>query len=62
MAKQPPVKAWLILGASLLAVSSAGAVFEMMQGPGPLLKASWRLKRLHLYWFQDLSFNGIRLI
>ena len=51
MAKQPPMKAWLILGASLLAVSSAGAVFEMMQGPGPLLKASWRLQATALVLF-----------
>lgn len=39
-----PVRAWLILGTALLAVSSAGAVFEMMDGPGPLLKAGWRLQ------------------
>ena len=40
----PPLRAWLILATALLAVSSAGAVFEMMDGPGPLLKASWRLQ------------------
>tara|TARA_B100000131_G_scaffold323090_1_gene379751 strand:- start:8487 stop:9425 length:939 start_codon:yes stop_codon:yes gene_type:complete len=39
-----PLRAWLILGTALLAVSSAGAVFEMMEGPGPLLKAGWRLQ------------------
>ena len=45
MAEQPvPLRAWLILGTALLAVSSAGAVFEMMDGPGPLLKAGWRLQ------------------
>lgn len=39
-----PFHAWLILGVALLAVSSAGAVFEMVEGVAGLTKAAWRLQ------------------
>ena len=39
-----PIFAWVILAVSILAVSSAGAVFQMISSVPPLLKASWRLQ------------------
>lgn len=39
-----PLHAWLILGAALVAVSSAGAVLQIIEGVPPILKASWRLQ------------------
>ena len=39
-----PIFAWIILAVSILAVSSAGAVFQMITSVPPLLKASWRLQ------------------
>lgn len=38
-----PVYAWVLLGIAVLAVSSAGAVFRMIE-VDPLLKAAWRLQ------------------
>ncbi len=45
MAREPPpVHAWLLLGAAVLAVSSAGPVFQLIDEVQPLLRASWRLQ------------------
>ena len=43
-----PLHAWLILGVALFAVSSAGAVFEMIEGISGLSKAAWRLQATSL--------------
>ncbi len=43
-----PLHAWLIMGVALFAVSSAGAVFEMIEGVGGLSKAAWRLQATSL--------------
>ena len=40
----PPTYAWFILGAAVIAVSSAGAVFQLIDDVPPILKASWRLQ------------------
>ena len=40
--------AWLIMGVALFAVSSAGAVFEMIEDVGGLSKAAWRLQATSL--------------
>ena len=42
--RAPPMHAWLILAVAVLAVSSAGTVFLMLEEVGPLLKAAWRLQ------------------
>lgn len=41
---QIPFHAWLVLGVALFAVSSAGAVFELIDGVAGLTKAAWRLQ------------------
>ena len=41
--RAPPVHAWIILGIAVLAVSSAGAIFKLID-TSPLLKAAWRLQ------------------
>ena len=38
-----PLHAWLILAAALVAVSSAGAVLQIIEGVPPILKASWMI-------------------
>ncbi len=43
-----PLHAWLILAAALVAVSSAGAVLQIIDGVPPILKASWRLQATSL--------------
>tara|TARA_X000000368_G_scaffold317774_1_gene255132 strand:+ start:572 stop:1519 length:948 start_codon:yes stop_codon:yes gene_type:complete len=43
-----PLHAWLIMGVALFAVSSAGAVFEMIEDVGGLTKAAWRLQATSL--------------
>ena len=43
-----PLHAWLIMGIALFAVSSAGAVFEMIEDVGGLSKAAWRLQATSL--------------
>ncbi len=43
-----PLHAWLIMGIALFAVSSAGAVFEMIEGVAGLTKAAWRLQATSL--------------
>ena len=45
MAREPPpLHAWLMLAAAVLAVSSAGPVFQLIDEVQPLLRASWRLQ------------------
>ena len=46
-----PFHAWLILGVALFAVSSAGAVFEMIEGIEGITKAAWRLQATALILF-----------
>ena len=43
-----PLHAWLMMGVALFAVSSAGAVFEMIEDVGGLSKAAWRLQATSL--------------
>ena len=43
-----PLHAWVIMGVALFAVSSAGAVFEMIEDVGGLSKAAWRLQATSL--------------
>lgn len=43
-----PFHAWLTLGVALFAVSSAGAVFELIDGVAGLTKAAWRLQATSL--------------
>ena len=43
-----PLHAWLIMSVALFAVSSAGAVFEMIEDVGGLSKAAWRLQATSL--------------
>jgi len=40
----PPRWVWVLLGASVLGVSSAGALFQHVNDVPPLLRASWRLQ------------------
>lgn len=44
MAEKPPLFAWILLTLSVVAVSSAGAVFQLIDEVPPLLRASWRLQ------------------
>ena len=45
MAREPPpLHAWLLLAVAVLAVSSAGPVFQLIDEVQPLLRASWRLQ------------------
>lgn len=46
-----PVQAWVILGIAVIAVSSAGAIFKMMDGISPILRASWRLQATSVVLF-----------
>ena len=39
-----PAFAWVILAVALFAVSSAGAVFELIEEIAPVTKAAWRLQ------------------
>ena len=43
-----PLHAWLILCIALFSVSSAAAVFELIEGVGGLSKAAWRLQATSL--------------
>lgn len=45
---QVPAHAWALLGVALFAVSSAGAVFELIDGVAGLTKAAWRLQATSL--------------
>ena len=42
--ESPPLHAWLLLAVAVLAVSSAGPVFQLIDEVQPLLRASWRLQ------------------
>ena len=46
-----PFHAWVILSVALFAVSSAGAVFEMIEDIAPVTKAAWRLQATALVLF-----------
>ena len=46
-----PLHAWAIMGVALFAVSSAGAVFEMIEDVSGLSKAAWRLQATSLVLF-----------
>ncbi len=48
MSSATPLHAWLIMGVALFAVSSAGAVFEMIEDVSGLSKAAWRLQATSL--------------
>ena len=48
---KPPLYAWIVLATSIIAVSSAGAVFQMIDSVPPLLRASWRLQATALILF-----------
>ena len=54
-----PIYAWVLLGASVIAVSSAGAVFQMISSVPPLLRASWRLQATALILFPFAIFQYI---
>ncbi len=46
-----PFHAWIILSVALFAVSSAGAIFEMIEDIAPVTKAAWRLQATALVLF-----------
>jgi len=46
-----PFHAWMILGAAVVAVSSAGAVLQSIDTVPPLLRMSWRLQATSLVLF-----------
>ncbi|HJO41957.1 MAG TPA: DMT family transporter [Candidatus Thalassarchaeaceae archaeon] len=46
-----PIHAWVVLSVALFAVSSAGAVFEMIEDIAPVTKAAWRLQATALVLF-----------
>ena len=52
-----PLHAWLIMGIALFAVSSAGAVFEMIEGVAGLSKAAWRLQATSLVLLPGFIFQ-----
>lgn len=62
MAQQPPPTfAWLILATSVLAVSSAGAVFQLISEVDPILRASWRLQATALILFPPFIYQVVNL-
>ena len=62
MAQQPPPTfAWLILATSVLAVSSAGAVFQLISEVNPILRASWRLQATALILFPPFIYQVVNL-
>lgn len=64
LANQPPTTmTWVILVCSVVAVSSAGAVFQLIDEVPPLLRASWRLQLtslllLPLFLYQYVKFKN----
>ncbi len=48
LAEKPPAFAWVVLTLSVISVSSAGAVFQLIDEVPPLLRASWRLQATSL--------------
>ncbi len=62
MAEQPPPTfAWLILATSVLAVSSAGAVFQLIGDVNPILRASWRLQATALILLPPFIYQVVNL-
>ena len=62
MAQQPPPTfAWLILATSVLAVSSAGAVFQLISEVDPILRASWRLQATALILLPPFIYQVVNL-
>ena len=62
MAEQPPPTfAWLILATSVLAVSSAGAVFQLIGDVNPILRASWRLQATALILLPPFIYQVVSL-
>lgn len=61
MAEQPPTFAWLILATSVLAVSSAGAVFQLISEVDPILRASWRLQATALILLPPFIYQVVNL-
>ncbi len=62
MAEQPPPAfAWLILATSVIAVSSAGAVFQLINEVDPILRASWRLQATSLILLPPFLYQIINL-
>ena len=62
MAEQPPPAfAWLILATSVIAVSSAGAVFQLINEVDPILRASWRLQATALILLPPFIFQFVNL-
>ncbi len=62
MAQQPPPTfAWVILATSVLAVSSAGAVFQLISEVNPILRASWRLQATSLILFPPFIYQVVNL-
>jgi drug/metabolite transporter (DMT)-like permease len=57
----PPAFAWFILVASVLAVSSAGALLQLIVDVEPLLKASWRLQATSLVLLLPFLFQMRRM-
>jgi drug/metabolite transporter (DMT)-like permease len=57
----PPAFAWLILATSVIAVSSAGAVFQLINDVDPLLRASWRLQATALILLPPFIYQFINL-
>ncbi len=55
-----PVFVWFVLVLSILAVSSAGAVFQMIE-VSPLLKASWRLQATSIVLFPLAIYQYLNL-
>ena len=62
MAEQPPPTfAWLRLATSVLAVSSAGAVFQLIGDVNPILRASWRLQATALILLPPFIYQVVNL-
>jgi drug/metabolite transporter (DMT)-like permease len=57
----PPTFAWLILATSVLAVSSAGAVFQLIGDVNPILRASWRLQATALILLPPFIYQVVNL-
>ena len=57
----PPPFAWLVLAGAVLAVSSAGAVFQLIDEINPILRASWRLQGTALLLFPPFIIQLIKL-
>lgn len=54
---KPPPFAWIILLCSVCAVSSAGAVFQLIDQVPPILRASWRLQATSLLLLPPFLFQ-----